>query len=163
DENGEVGITGVYRLDSGYYSMNYRFLKRKFELAEGSTLTFAGDPKDATADITAHYEVFASAEELLGDELCETPQNVGGSYGQRIPFIVVLYIKGSILKPELSFDIQLKEGAAGVNSTMIAAIDNRLAQIRYNVSDLNKQVFGLLILNRFIGASPGDFFAGNSA
>src|SRR4030095_11180737 len=37
------------------------------------------------------------------------------------------------------------------------------AQIRYNISDLNKQVFGLLILNRFIGASPGDFFAGNSA
>ena len=163
DENGEVGITGVYRLDSGYYSMNYRLLKRKFQLVEGSTLTFLGDPKDATADITAQYEVLASPEELLGDEIGETAQNLGASFGQRIPFIVVLFIKGSILKPELTFDIRLKEGTAGVNSTMIAAIDNRLTQIRYNISDLNKQVFGLLILNRFIGASPGDFFAGNSA
>ena len=163
DENGELGITGVYRLDSGYYQMNYRLLKRRFELVEGSTLSFQGDPKDATADITAQYEVLASAEELLGDEVGETPENLGASFGQRIPFIVVLYIKGSITKPELSFDIKLKEGTAGVNSTMIAAIDNRLAQIRYNISDLNKQVFGLLILNRFIGASPGDFFAGNSA
>jgi len=163
DENGEIGITGTYRLDSGYYSMNYRFLKRRFELVEGSTLTFAGDPKDATADITAQYEVLVSPEELFSEGLGETPQNVGAAFGQRIPFVVILYIKGSILKPDLSFDIQLKEGAAGVNSTMIAAIDNRLAQIRYNISDLNKQVFGLLILNRFIGASPGDFFAGNSA
>ncbi len=163
DENGELGITGVYRLDSGYYQMNYRLFKRRFQLVEGSTLSFQGDPKDATADITAQYEVLASAEELLGDEVGETPENLGASFGQRIPFIVVLYIKGSILKPELTFDIKLKEGTAGVNSTMIAAIDNRLAQIRYSISDLNKQVFGLLILNRFIGASPGDFFAGNSA
>ena len=45
DENGELGITGVYRLDSGYYQMNYRLFKRRFQLVEGSTLSFQGDPK----------------------------------------------------------------------------------------------------------------------
>jgi translocation and assembly module TamB len=159
DESGRVGLSGVYNLESGYYNMNYQLIKRKFALVKGSTITFSGDPKEAVADITAQYETDASASDLLGNEIMDGTA-AGQGFTNKIPFLVILTIKGSLTKPELGFDIKLKEGAAGVNSTVVDAIENKLAQIRYDVSAMNKQVFGLLIMNRFIGEKSSDFFGG---
>lgn len=159
DDGGRVGLSGVYNLESGYYNMNYKLIKRKFELVKGSTITFSGDPKDAVADITAQYEVNASAGDLMGNEIADG-SNTTQSLATKVPFLVILTIKGSLLKPELGFDIKLKEGAEGVNATIADAIENKLAQVRYDVSAMNKQVFGLLIMNRFISDRSSDFFAG---
>jgi hypothetical protein len=161
DENGEVGLSGVYNLESGYYNMNYQLIKRKFELVKGSTITFSGDPKNAIADITAQYETNASASDLMGNEITGSTSSLGSAVTEKIPFVVILTIKGSLLKPELGFDIKLKEGASGVNATLAEAIETKLAQIRYDVSAMNKQVFGLLIMNRFIGEKSSDFFGGS--
>lgn len=159
DEGGRVGLNGVYNLESGYYIMNYKLIKRKFELVKGSTITFSGDPKEASADITAQYEVNASAGDLLGNEIADGA-GASQSLTNKVPFLVILSIKGSLTKPELGFDIKLKEGAEGVNATVADAIENKLAQVRYDVSAMNKQVFGLLIMNRFISDRSSDFFAG---
>ncbi|MBC7849813.1 MAG: translocation/assembly module TamB domain-containing protein [Chitinophagaceae bacterium] len=161
DENGRIGLNGIYNLEGGYYNLNYQFIKRKFALVKGSTLTFSGDPKQAIVDITAQYETNASAADLLGNEISENTGTMGSGFTQKIPFVVFLTIKGSLLKPELGFDVKLKEGAQGVNSTLADAIENKLAQIRYDVSAMNKQVFGLLIMNRFIGEKSSDFFGGS--
>lgn len=161
DENGKLGINGIYQLKEGSYNMTYQFLKRKFTLQPGGTITFTGSPTDGIADITAVYEVEASPSELLGNEVGESTAGLGGAFTQKIPFQVLLKIKGPLLKPQLEFDIRLKEGIAGVNSTLSSTIDNKLAQIRYDISAINKQVFALLILNRFIGEQSSDFFAGS--
>jgi len=160
DENGEMGLSGVYNLESGYYNMNYQLIKRKFELVKGSTITFSGDPKNAIADITAQYETNASASDLMGNEISGSTASLGAGLTEKIPFIVILTIKGSLLKPVLGFDIKLKEGAAGVNAALAEVIETKLTQIRYDVSAMNKQVFGLLIMNRFIGEKSSDFFGG---
>ena len=38
---------------------------------------------------------------------------------------------------------------------------NKLTQLRADPSSLNKQVFSLLVLNRFVGEQSSDFFKGN--
>ncbi len=161
DENGKLGINGVYQLKEGTYNMTYQFLKRNFKLQPGGTITFTGNPTDGIADITAIYEVEASPSELLGNEVGEATSGLGTAFTQKIPFEVLLKIKGPLLKPQLEFDIRLKEGIAGVNSTLSSTIESKLTQIRYDVSAINKQVFALLILNRFIGEQSSDFFAGS--
>ena len=65
DEAGDIGITGVFRLESGYYDMNNQFLREKFMLVKGSTITFNGDPYNAAAEIKTEYEVQASSSGLL--------------------------------------------------------------------------------------------------
>ena len=77
DENGEIGLSGVYNLESGYYNMNYQLIKRKFQLVKGSTITFSGDPKNAIADITAQYETNASASDLMGNEISGSTASLG--------------------------------------------------------------------------------------
>jgi len=160
DESGKLGITGVYNLKDGQYTLVYSVLKRKFNLVDGSTITFAGDPLQAEANVIAHYEVEASPRDLLGNEISENSASLGGAFNSKIPFIVILKIKGPIMKPIISFDIKPKENTSGVNSNLIDAIDNKLAQFRTDESAMNKQVFALLILRRFIGERSNDFFAG---
>ncbi|MBC7720436.1 MAG: translocation/assembly module TamB [Pedobacter sp.] len=163
DENGIIGLTGVYQLKEGSYNLSYQFIKRRFDLVEGSTITFSGNPLEAQADITAQYEVETSAKELLGNEITENSSALGTAYNKKIPFEVILKIKGPLTKPDLSFDIKVKDNADGVNTTLGTTIDNKLAQYRNDVSEMNKQVFALLILGRFIGDRSSDFFATNNS
>jgi translocation and assembly module TamB len=158
--NGDVFATGAYNLTKGSYQLNTKFLKRKFELQEGSTITLNGDPKNAVADITAIYEIEASPYDLLANEISDNSNSA--LYRQKLPFQVILKIKGSIIQPRLTFDVQLKEKANGVNYDMSSTIDNKLLQMRTDASSMNKQVFTLLVMGRFIAEQSSDFFGGSS-
>ena len=157
--NGDISITGTYNLTDGSYQLNNKFLKRKFALQQGSTITLSGDPQNAEADITAIYEIKVSPYDLVANEVAENPDNTN-LYKQKIPFQVILKIKGKVMKPTLEFDVQLKENTNGVNYDMATTIDNKLQQMRNNPSEMNKEVFALLVMGRFIGEQSKDFFAG---
>lgn len=161
--NGDIALTGAYNLSKGSYKLNYQFIKRKFELQEGSTILFSGDPLNAEADITAIYEIKAVPFDLIGNELGSTTNLDANLYKQKLPFQVVLIIKGPVLEPKLSFGIQLKEKVAGVSADLATTINNKLLQLRGDASQMNKEVFGLLIMGRFIGEQSKDFFASSGS
>ena len=161
--NGDIALTGAYNLSKGSYELNYQFIKRKFELQEGSTILFSGDPLTAEADITAIYEINAVPFDLIGNELGSTTNLDANLYKQKLPFQVVLIIKGPVLEPKLSFGIQLKEKVAGVSADLATTINNKLLQLRGDASQMNKEVFGLLIMGRFIGEQSKDFFASSGS
>lgn len=163
DENGQLGLTGVYHLKQGAYKLTYQFIKRDFTLKDGSTITFAGNPMNGVADVTAQYEVLASAKDLLGNEISETTSNLGAGYSAKIPFDVLLKITGPILKPKIDFEIDLKPGAGGVKQNLVEAIQNKLDQLNADEASRTKQVFALLIMGRFIGENSNDFFASTSS
>ena len=158
--NGSISLIGAYNLSKGFYQLNYSFLKRKFALQEGSTILFSGDPEMAEANITAVYEIEASPFDLIGTEISSNSSN--DLFRQKMPFEVVLNVKGQVLEPQLSFDIKLKDKVAGINSQMLTTIDNKLAQLRSDASGMNKEVFALLVMGRFIGEQSADFFAGSN-
>jgi hypothetical protein len=64
-------------------------------------------------------------------------------------------VKGELLKPDLTFDIALPtENNARVRSDIVETVNTRLEQLKQEPSELNKQVFALLLLNRFVGENP---------
>ena len=65
-------------------------------------------------------------------------------------------MKGELLKPEISFNIELDEDNSNVSSEVVSTVKSKLEQLRNEESELNKQVLALLILNRFIGENPFD-------
>ncbi len=156
--DGSLSITGAYNLTKGSYVMNYQFIRRKFELQEGSTLIFSGDPLNAQADITAIYSIDASPFDLVGNEISDNNSIDSRLYKQKVPFEVLLKIKGRISAPELQFDVRLKEKTAGISYNFSNTIDNKLVQLRSDVAGMNKQVFGLLVMGRFISEQSTDFF-----
>jgi len=159
---GVVGLSGEYELKSGSYQLHYNLLNRTFNIKPGSTITFGGDPIDATRlDITAVYVAQAAPYDLVSKQVPDESQL--NYYKQRLPFDVDLILKGPIMQPEISFDIELPEGKNyRLSSEGVDLVRSRLTQLRDEPSEMNKQVFALLILNSFVGEDPLSSGAGSS-
>jgi hypothetical protein len=153
DPAGAMEMTGNYEVESGAYNMTIGGLLRKsFTLQKGSTITWSGDILEANTDLTAKYTVRTDAEELLREV-----ESVPGANRQKFDFEVYMSIKGEILKPDISFrlDMPPKEQSA-FNGTVYT----RLRQVNSIPSELNKQVMGLLALNSFIADNPFNSLTG---
>jgi translocation and assembly module TamB len=159
--NGSTGLVGTYDLSKGSYELSYQFIKRKFNLLEGSAITLSGDPMKADVDITAAYDVKTPAIDLIKNEIGGATATGNDIYKRKTPFRVLLKVKGKVDKPVIEFDIILPEKAEGVTTEMATTINNKLDQMRADQSSMNKQVFAILILNKFIGEQSSDFFASN--
>lgn len=154
DPSGKTTLTGKYEFTEGAYEMTFNLLKRRFEIKEGSYIIWKGEPTSATVAITAVYNVNAAPIDLLDDQLAGVSPTVRNTYKQRLPFQTLLKMNGELLRPEISFDIVLPDGNYNVSSDIVDASQTKLEQLRQEPSELNKQVFALLLLNRFIGENP---------
>ncbi|HEX5169011.1 MAG TPA: translocation/assembly module TamB domain-containing protein, partial [Cyclobacteriaceae bacterium] len=156
DETGDLNLTGRYELTSGSYDITfYKLVNRDFEIQKGSTIVWTGDPLNADLDITGIYRVETSPAELLQSQSVTADQQAK----QRLPFIVYLNVGGKILTPEISFTLDMAEGTQNALGGSVYA---KLRDINSRESDLNKQVFALLILKRFIAENPFDSQGGGS-
>ncbi|MHA4806707.1 translocation/assembly module TamB domain-containing protein [Flavitalea flava] len=156
DKSGKMSLTGGYEVESGSYNLSLELLKRKFEIQRGSTITWTGDPTTATLDITATYTAVTPSIDLVANEVSGRPQSEITKFKQKLPFFVTLKMEGELLKPQITFDISLPPNVL----SLWPDVDARLQQIRGQGSELNKQVFALLLLNRFIGEDPLQSAAG---
>jgi hypothetical protein len=152
DRSGKMTLTGAYNLNDGSYLVSLEsVLKRKFQIVPGSTIIWNGDPLDAKISINATYSVRASPYDLVADQMTGLSDTEKGGYKQRYPFLVVLKLRGEILHPEISFEIQLPPEEKGI---LGGAVNQKLNMLNEDASALNKQVFALLVLGRFVQENP---------
>lgn len=151
DPSGKISMTGRYEVVDGSYSLSVGPLgKKPFKLVKGSTLIWTGEPTAANVNITALYEVNAAPIDLLND-----PDYVQAK--TKLPFQVYLMMKGELLKPIISFKIDLPENERGA---LDGQVYTKLQNVNRDENELNKQVFALLALNRFIANNPFQSLAG---
>lgn len=154
DPSGKTTLTGRYEFTEGTYEMTFNLIKRKFNIKAGSYILWTGEPTTADINITAVYKNEAAPIDLLGEQLGNLSPEQRNTYKQKIPFETELIMKGDLMKPEITFDIVLPEGNNNVSTEIINSTRTKLTQLRQQPSELNKQVFALLLLNRFIGENP---------
>lgn len=154
DPSGKTTLVGTYELESGGYELSFNFIRRRFDIVKGSKLTFTGEPTDALVDVTAIYVANASSMELVGQQSGDVVR--AASYQQKLPYQVKLMMDGELMQPTLTFDIALPEETNSLRADpeVITTVNTRLDQLRAEPSELNKQVFALLLLNRFISENP---------
>ena len=152
DPSGKITMVGNYTLENGAYQLSFNFIQRKFEIEKGSTITWTGEPTTAQLNVKAIYVANTSPIDLVADQLsADANRNI---YLQKLPFQVHLLLTGELLKPVVDFDIVLPEGNYGISNEIITTVDARLNIIRQEEGEINKQVFSLLLLNRFVGDNP---------
>ncbi|MGO4770763.1 translocation/assembly module TamB domain-containing protein [Flavobacterium sp. W22_SRS_FK3] len=154
DPSGKTTLTGKYEFSDGAYEMNFNMIRRKFDIQKGSYIIWNGEPTMANLNITAIYKVETAPIDLLGNQLGTLSPTEKNTFKQKIPFQTHLKMNGELLKPEITFDIILPEGNYGVSSNIVDMSRTKLEQLRQEPAELNKQVFALLLLNRFIGENP---------
>ncbi len=141
--NGNMSLTGIYELNSGGYNLNlFELVKKEFDIRDGSKVVWTGKPMGADLNITAVYESKTSAASLMNDP---DPR-----FNRVLPFQVLLHIDGTIDQPEISFELDMPPDKRG---SLSGDVYGRIQEINNNESELNKQVFGLIVFDKFIPSS----------
>ncbi|WBL27194.1 translocation/assembly module TamB domain-containing protein [Zunongwangia sp. HGR-M22] len=145
--NGRTTLTGKYTISKGHYEMSlYSLVNRRFEIAEGSSVSWSGDPMDATVDARAVYDIETSAYALMASNISNSSGSDKQRFRQELPFKVYLNIDGEIMQPQLTFGLDMPKDSQGAIGGQVYS---RVQQINTQENQLNKQVFSLLVLNRF--------------
>ena len=145
--NGRMNLVGVYDVSGGHYEMSlYNLVNRRFEIAPESRVSWSGDPFDAKLDVRAIYNVETSASGLMAPASSSIGATDKGRYRQVLPFYVYLNIEGELMAPRISFNLDMPEDEQGAIGGQVFG---RVQQINQQEDELNRQVFSLLVLNRF--------------
>lgn len=159
DKSGKTDLTGGFEIESGSYNLSLSILKRKFNIQHGSTITWTGNMTTATLDLTATYAANTPSIDLIANEISGRTQQEINKFKQKLPFLVTLKMEGDLLKPIITFNISLPQELL----SLWPDVDLKLQQIRNDQSELDKQVFALLLLNRFVGDDPLQSDAGGGS
>lgn len=159
--NGNMTLAGVYEVEDGHYELNlYNLVNRKFDIVSGSRVTWSGDPFDAKLDIKALYRVETSASSLMAPVFSGDDASITGKFRQVLPFYVYLNIDGQLMQPKINFNLDMPEDEQGAVGGQVYG---RVQQLNQQEDELNRQVFSLLVLNRFYPDPGSDGSAGGVA
>lgn len=135
---GKFSMYGTFNIENGDYLFTLQnVINKHFKVLRGGTVTWNGNPTDATIDIEANYPVRAS----LYDLLAPTMEEKANEYRSRIPINCQISLTGKLLNPEPIFEINVP------NSTQMQTLVNSAIS---NQDELNKQFISLLVLGSFL-------------
>jgi hypothetical protein len=149
--NGDFNMYGNYTIEQGDYLFTLQnFINKKFAIGQGGTITWSGDPYEAKINIDAIYAVQRTtiSDLLQGTGAVLSSQDLAEA-NQKIPVNVYMNLSGSLMQPNIAFDIRIPSGFSSVGSLASRELD----RLKQDPNELNKQVFGLLIMNRFLPAN----------
>ena len=136
DQDGLINMFGEYKISKGDYLFTLsNLLNKKFILTPGGSISWNGSPYDATIDINAIYNLKTSLYELL------TSSNSNTDRSTKVPVECILNLSDNLTNPLVKFNINfptLDTQTKGFVQSLFASQD-----------EINKQVFSLLILNKF--------------
>lgn len=152
NSKGKVEISGLLKINEGSYDFSFEGLTTKsFFVKEGGTILFDQDPYKAKLDLVAVYQATRVSKYNLISDMTLTSQQIEEA-NENITVDVLIKITGPLESPEIGFDIKVPEESSG----SLTEFDTRLNEVKADPNELNKQVFGLLMLNQFL---PKEFGA----
>ena len=137
-ENEDLSIYGRYNILRGKYKFIYEnLMRRDFNVQEGGSITFAGDPFAAQLDINAAYTVNAQLANLLSSDILNS-LNLNRT---SIPVNCMLKLTGELQRPEISLDLAYPSA----DDDLVRSINDVI-----NTEDArNQQLVFLMLFGRF--------------
>ena len=143
----DMDIKGTYTLAGGTYLFTFQnFIQRTFYLNPGGEIQFLGDPWQSQIDASATFKARASAQELVEAYYGNTTdQTILAAAKNMVKVNVTLNMKKKLVQPSISYDIDIEQN----NPTLQSAFESIKTTTKNNENEMNRQVFGLLALQRF--------------
>ncbi len=145
---GAFNIYGDYVIEDGEYIFSLQnIINKRFRIEQGSSVRWTGDLNDADVDLRAAYRLRTSLYDLLvGQGVDDATAEV---YRRRIPIETILILKDKLFNPVITFDIQVPGGDENTRELIQRVITTD--------QEMNRQVFSLLVLNRFMPTTPDQY------
>lgn len=155
NREGEFKMYGNYTITRGEYLFTLlNFVNKPFTVSEGGTILWSGDPYRAEINLEATYTESTSLYNLLRDELLLTgAQDLAADASKPTDVVVTMYLKGDLLKPTISFDLDFPN----LSSRLKSLVDNKLRLLRQDQNELNRQVFGVVVVGSFLPSNTAGF------
>ncbi|HEV8512035.1 MAG TPA: translocation/assembly module TamB domain-containing protein [Cyclobacteriaceae bacterium] len=165
DTKGDFTMFGAYEFERGNYNFTlYDIINKEFTINKGSSITWFGDPYEATLAINASYKQLVSFAPTISSTdpgVLNSPQ-----MRRKYPAEVLLKLDGAMMSPQINFDIIAKDLPNNVpieNKSTSVALNQEFKQFRAKLDEqeLKRQVFSLIMLRRF--SSPDAFATGGGS
>ncbi|WP_045456888.1 translocation/assembly module TamB domain-containing protein [Sporocytophaga myxococcoides] len=153
DQDNVPELYGSYQIREGRYTFTFASLvKKDFIIEKGSRLSWNGDIMEGLLNVKAIYTTKASRYDLISNYTTALNDEFVRSSKRNHPVTVKLNVTGELAEPELSFQIEMPES----NDPFLGnIISQRINEINNDQQQLQRQVFGLIVLNRFFPEGTG--------
>ncbi len=152
ERGGNFQINGKYDIEQGQYLYTLLdFINKPFTIDRGGVITWTGDPLDADLNIKAKYTGLKVPPRNLIADYLEGRNNSQEAELADISTQVdlVLGLQGILSQPQIDFDIQFPD----IDPSIRNLTDSKMRVLKEDVSELNRQVYGLLFFNSFLPPS----------
>lgn len=135
-EEGEFSVFGTLGVNAGKYLFTAgEVFQRNFQISEGGTMSWDGDPLNATLDINASYRTRASLRGLDNSQ----------DDSRLVPMIVWLHITGTVFSPAVDLRLAIDQS----NQNVLG--NNQALEARLNQPELSTEyATSVLLTNSFI-------------
>jgi hypothetical protein len=145
--SGGLLMDGEYRIEKGDYLFTLlKLVTKKFNIKRGSTIRWNGTPFDATINMNAEYRGLSTAPYNFIAEYLVSDESTRAECRKPTPVELTMNLTSALLKPDINFDINFPR-LAGIAKTYT---ENRLRVLRQDPNELNRQVFGLIVVGGFL-------------
>ncbi len=148
---GDITMYGDYIIAEGEYLFTLLNLVNKpFKVKRGGTIDWAGDPFNAVIDLEATYPGRTTLSTFLSEYF---DHNINSDELEQLarkstPVDLIMYLTGPLLNPDIDFDIHFPN----VDNELRNFVESKLNAIRNDQNELNRQVFGLMVVGSFLPA-----------
>lgn len=139
NSSGKFSMIGTVAIDNGKFKFNMMdIMEKTFDIEQGGTLTWNGEPAGGVLDLTAIYKTKTSLASILGE-----------TYSKPVDVESIIHITGQMTNPQPSFDIQLPNVDEQTREQVFMNID------RSDEKVMLEQTASILLTNQFYLSQGG--------
>lgn len=146
--NGAFEMFGDYVIEQGDYLFTlYNVVNKDFGIKRGGVISWTGDPFEAQIRLEAAYEGLSTpVANFIQEYLIDAPDELKQGASQPTEVDLTMMLRGDLLRPVINFDIDFPELVGGLKTLT----DSKLRILRQDPNELNRQVFGLIVVGQFL-------------
>lgn len=142
--SGDFRMIGDFVLSEGEYRFSaMNVVAKKFNLKQGSSIHWTGDPLSGQMDIAGIYKLKSAISPIVNMTNSPDP-NV------RIPVECLINIKGKLEKPEITFDLNFPDLQNTITGNAASELSAVVNNFRREPEMMNQQILFLLISGGFV-------------
>lgn len=139
---GDFSMFGDYVINNGRFTFTAQdFINKIFEINQGGTIRWTGEPTEATINLTAVYAQRTSVAPLYNAA-------GGNANEQRVLAQAEMNLSGNLMRPDIAF---------GINFPNEPYIKDELQSYLSDVNNINQQALSLIVRRSFAPGSSSDF------
>ncbi len=148
---GEISMHGHYEIEQGSYLFTaFNLVNKPFSVKRGGTIDWTGDPYNALINIEAEYAdlyttPYSFIVEYLNDDFLKQEARKTTNVN------LIMKLTERLMQPSIKFDIEFPSLIGEIKNYT----DSKLRSIRQDQNELNRQVFGLIVIGSFLPSKQG--------